>query len=287
MEESNKKHKIKFSDLIVRKDIKEAVNDINLEFMNEIKEDNDPNNENKKIDKEIKLNKISKLLNKKGNIDKIISKQKERLKAYSFPFNLNKTLELEKTCIKDIHRNKMKSNRKVYVELKKLSIFHILLYGYLTNVNKCSLDNNMINYVRLHVEFSSIYLPVVNFGEEKSLLITDKLFSFKNKKTNIIQMVKSKFVETKKYQRVVQTTALNFITKELFYYNMHSEINYLEEDNSEFIDSVSSKNVKSTLSRKNLPNFSYYSNFKKKKCKLYKKKFYFKKNNISFFSISS
>ena len=275
MEQSPRKNKIKFSDLIIRKDIKNIVNDINLEFMNEIKEENDPNNENKKIDKEIKLNKISKLLNKKSNFDKIVSKQKERLRTYLFPFNLSKTLELEKACIKDIHRNKMKSNRKVYIELKKSSIMHTLLYGYLANVNKCSLDNNMINYVRLHVEFSSIYLPVVNFGEEKSLLITDKLFSFKNKKTNIIQMIKSKFVETKKDQRGVQTTALNFITKELFYYNIHSEINYLEEDYSEIIDSVSSKNVKSTVSKKNLPNFSPYTNFKKKGAN------YIKRNSIA------
>ena len=42
-EQSPKKNKIRFSELIIRKDIKDTINDINLEFMNEIKEDNDTN----------------------------------------------------------------------------------------------------------------------------------------------------------------------------------------------------------------------------------------------------
>lgn len=59
-------------------------------------------------------------------------------------------------------------------------------------------------------------------------------------------MVKTKFVEKKKYKKGVQIISLNFITKELLYYNMHSEdINYLDDENSEILESdETSKNKK-------------------------------------------
>ena len=264
-EHSPKKQKIKFNNIILKKENKPLNNDINMTFLNEIKEDNDTNKKHKILDKEIKANKTAKLLSKKSIIDKFVSKNKERLKANNFTFNLNRAIHSEKISTAEIYRTKMKSNRKIYLELKKLSILYNLLYGYIESVDKCSLDNNMINYVRLHVEFSSIYLPVMNLGEEKSILITDKLFSFKNKKnnnnsSNILQMGKSKFVETKKYQKGVQGTALNFITKELLYYNIQAEdINYLNEENSENAESISSHR-KSSISNKRLPNVSTHSN---------------------------
>ena len=277
-ERSPKKQKIKFNNLILKKENKPLNNDINMAFLNEIKEDNDTNKKHKLLDKEIKANKTAKLLLKKSIIDRLITKNKERLKTNNFTFNLNRAIHSEKISISEIYRTKMKSNRKIYLELKKLSILYNLLYGYIESVYKCSLDNNMINYVRLHVEFSSIYLPVMNLGQEKSILITDKLFSFKNKKNNtsnnILQMGKSKFVEAKKYQKGVQSIALNFITKELIYYNILAEdFNYLKEENSENIES-NSTHRKSSVSTKKLPNFSTHYNSKKKVVS------YFRRNSV-------
>ena len=253
---STKKTKIKFNNIIPKKKKIKDIKDPNLIFLNEIKEDNDTNQKNKKINKEIKSNKISKILIQKINLDKIISKQKEKLKTYAFSFNLNKQLELEKESIIDIYQLKMKINLKTYLQLKKYSILFILLNAYFNNVKKCALDIIMLNYIRLNVEFSSIYLPVVKLGHEKSLLITDKLFSFKNYRSNnnLLQMAKSKFVETKKYQKGEQNITLNFITKELFYYNTNQEdINYLDEYISEKIEEEPAKIQKLSLSSKKLP----------------------------------
>ena len=264
-----KKNKIKISNIIPENVIlKDNINNDNFIFLNEIKIDNDTKQENKKLDKKIKSNKISKILIQKSNLDKIISKQKEKLKAYSFSFNLNKQLGLEIESIKVMNKIKIKGYVKTFLELKKYSILFILLYSYIKGINKCALDYNMLNYIRLNVEFSSIYLPIVKLGEEKSILITDKLFSFKNYKpsNNILQMAKTKFVETKKYQKGVQSIALNFITKELLYYNIHAEeINFLEDLNSENNnDTESSKIRKLSCSTKKLPiTHSVFSNKKK------------------------
>ena len=253
-----------------KKEVKPQINDINMTFLNEIKEDNDKNKKHKKLDKEIKQSKISKLLSKKSNIDKLISKKKEKMKAYNSTFNLSKEIQSEKISLHEIYRNKMRMNSKMYLELKKISILYNLLYGYIISFfDKCSLDNNMINYVRLHVEFSSIYLPVVKFGDQKSILITDKLFSFKNnnnnKYNNLLQMVKSKFVEKKKYKKGVQIITLNFIIKELQYYNTHiEELNFLEEENSEKNDSNSSAHRKTSISTKKVPFISSNMSIKKK-----------------------
>ena len=112
----------------------------------------------------------------------------------------------------------------------------------------------LLNYIRLNVEFSTIYLPLVNLGKGKSILITDKLFSFKRNVT-IFQGIKSKFVETEKVlynPRLARTVALNFITKELLYYTIDSKnINYLEEkENNDF--SFRNKKFNSTKRRSSM-----------------------------------
>ena len=204
------------------------------------------------MDKQIKANKVSKLLNHKINIDKIITKQKEKLKNHIFSFN--EKINLKDIIYIQILKNNKNINRKIYLDLKKISILYIVFNSFITYINKCALDNNMVNYIRLHVEFSSIYLPEVKLGEEKSIFITDKLFSFKPKKNNnIIQMTKTKFIESKKYQKSAQTIALNFITKELFYFNISSleNINYLDDNNSENNESDSSKNKKIFPNKRN------------------------------------
>lgn len=247
-----KKIKFKFTNIIQKNDKIKSINEKNLTFIKEIKEDNDNTHINKKMDRQIKANKVSKLLNHKINIDKIIAKQKEKLKNHIFSFN--EKINLKDIIYIQILKNNKNINRKIYLDLKKISILYIVFNSFITYINKCALDNNMVNYIRLHVEFSSIYLPEVKLGEEKSIFITDKLFSFKPKKNNnIIQMIKTKFIESKKYQKSAQTIALNFITKELFYFNISSleNINYLDDNNSENNESDSSKNKKIFPNKRN------------------------------------
>ena len=269
-----KKIKFKFTNIIQKNDKLKNINDKNLAFIKEINEDNDNTNINKKMDKQIKANKVSKLLNHKINIDKIITKQKEKLKNYIFSFN--EKFNLKDIIYNQILKNNKNINRKIYLNLKKISVLYIVFNSYITYINKCALDNNMLNYIRLHVEFSSIYLPEVKLGEEKSIFITDKLFSFKSKQNNnIIHMIKTKFIESKKYQKSALTIALNFIIKELFYYNISSSenINYLDNNNSENNETDSSKNKKILPNKRN-----------KKSAELFKKNSIIKKgasSNIS------
>ncbi len=215
-----KKKKYKVNNIIHNNYKTNTINDINSFFLDDIKKINDNYKKDKKINEKIKNYKITMLSNfQTNNMDKIISRQKERLKTFIFSFD--QRLNLKDIFYDKIYKNNKNINRKIYLELKKISIRFILFNSYLTMIKKCSLDNNLSNYVKSNVEFSSIYLPEVNIGEEKSLFITDKLFSFKNKKpNNVIQMTKTKFIESKKYKKSTRIIALNFITKELIYFNL-------------------------------------------------------------------
>jgi hypothetical protein len=237
------------------------INDKNNIFLEEIKKDNDNIKKDKKIDQAIKKEKISKLSDfQTNNIEKIISKQKERLKTFAFSFN--QRLNLENIFYEKIYKNIKNIDKKMYLELKKISILFILFNSYLTYINKCALDNNMLNYVKFHVEFSSIYLPEVNMGEEKPLFITDKLFSFKKKQNNVIQMTKTKFVESKKkYPKSARMTALNFIVKELFYFNLIFERISKDESNEKEAPQ-NRKSVSYKRSRKGLDFFIKNNNKK-------------------------
>ena len=254
-----KKNKIKYTNIIKNEEKEEKSNNLNNNFLYEIKKDN---NYKKflKIEKNIEINKVSMIIRHKFILDENLKIQKEQFKEHIFNYNQDIT-DLKNNSVDEIYKKKMKIISKTYTEIKKLSILSILVYAYIGYINKCSLDYNMQNYLRIHVEFSTIYLPLVNLGKGKSILITDKLFSFK-KNFTLFQGVKSKFVESRRplnIPNLAQLVSLNYITKELVNYNMEAlNINYLE-DFSEYLESDSSK------AKRNKKKLSLYSSYSFKK----------------------
>ena len=141
--------------------------------------------------KNIKENKITMLLKQKANIDKLVLKKKEKLKEFDFDKYSNLIEEYE---VNDIYQKKIKKFRKTYLEIKKKSILLFLFFSYIYYFKKCGLDMNLLNYMTINVEFSSIYLPIVKFkGQKEQMIITKKLFSYKKKEALFLDE-KSKFI---------------------------------------------------------------------------------------------
>jgi len=224
-----RKNKIKFSNVIQKTEKIKYINSINCDFLDDIQDDK--YKKILKIDKSIELNKVSMLIIYKNNLDQTITKQKEKFENEYFDYEEDLNY-LKKYAFEANYKNKINDMGKSYLEFINKAIMKILINEYLYYLKKCSLDMILLNYIRLNVEFSTIYLPLVNLGKGKSILITDKLFSFKRNVT-IFQGIKSKFVESEKVlfnPRLARTVALNYITKELLYYNIDSKnINFLEE----------------------------------------------------------
>ena len=256
-----KKNKIKFSNVNQNIENNKYINKINSDFLDDIKDDK--YKKFLKINKGIELNKVSMLIIYKNNLDLIISKQKEQFKNNYFDYEED-LIYLKKYAYEINYKNRIKAMGQSFIEFIKKTIMKILINEYTDYLKKCSLDMILLNYIRLNVEFSTIYLPLVNLGKGKSILITDKLFSFKRNVT-IFQGIKSKFVETEKVlynPRLARTVALNFITKELLYYTIDSKnINYLEEkENNDF--SFRNKKFNSTKRRSSI--FSSPSSLRKR-----------------------
>ena len=135
----------------------------------------------------------------------------------------------------------MALHKKTYLDLKKESILFIILFGFINFIKKCYLDNNLVNFMISHVEFSSIYLPKVEVKGQ--LLLTKKLFSLKSQKT-LFNEEKSKFIEKKKSKKIFQHMTLNFITKELYKDNIDITINDLKNDNHEIPNIKNNKRYK-------------------------------------------
>ena len=258
-EKQDDKHDIKIIDIIPNNKIN--INNENNTFLNEVTNHNDETKKDEKLIKCLESFKMSIMLKEKYNLNKFILKNNEKLKNIDHSFyNFTKDLqEYEKSCMNEIYNKKIVKYKKTYLELKKKSILLILLFSYINYINKCCLDNNLINYVIIHVEFSSIYLPKATKGQ---ILITKKLFSLKKKET-LFYEEKSKFIEKNKNKKIFQHMTLNFITKELFSDNIDSiKINDLLDNN----DTQSKKEKKEIL-------FQYYSS------KMSKKKISFFRNN--------
>ena len=256
-----KKNKIKFSNVNQNIENNKYINKINSDFLDDIKDDK--YKKFLKINKGIELNKVSMLIIYKNNLDLIITKQKEQFKNNYFDYEED-LIYLKKYAYEINYKNRIKAMGQSFIEFIKKTIMKILINEYTDYLKKCSLDMILLNYIRLNVEFSTIYLPLVNLGKGKSILITDKLFSFKRNVT-IFQGIKSKFVETEKVlynPRLARTVALNFITKELLYYTIDSKnINYLEEkENNDF--SFRNKKFNSTKRRSSI--FSSPSSLRKR-----------------------
>jgi hypothetical protein len=121
----------------------------------------------------------------------------------------------------------------------------------------------------IHVEFSSIYLPIVKFkGQKEQMIITKKLFSYKRTKT-LFPDEKSKYIESKKNLKKHQfMITLNFITKELFNNN-------IEANNHKFNDDIQLKSDKKDQSSKKVLNKLLYNK---------KKSSYFRNSSLLNFS---
>ena len=252
-EKQDEKHDIKIIDIIPNNKIN--INNENNTFLNEVASHNDETKRNENTKKCLESFKMSIMLKENYNLNKFILKNNERLKIIDNSFyNFTKDLqEYQKSFMNEIYNKKMAKYKKTYLELKKNSILLILLLSYINYINKCCLDNNLINYVIIHVEFSAIYLPKVTKGQ---ILITKKLFSLKKKKT-VFYEEKSKFIEKNKNKnkKLSQHMTLNFITKELYNDNIDSiKINDLLDNN----DTPSKKEKKEIL-------LQYYSSKMSKK----------------------
>ena len=237
----SQRKKIKFMKLIPSYEHNYNNNKIKNEnkiFIKEVITHNDSKEKFKTLKKNIKENKIAMILKQKSNIDKMILKKKEKLKE----FDLDKYSNLiEEKEVNEIYELKRRKFRKTYLEIKKKSILLILFFSYIYYFNKCGLDMNLLNYIVIHVEFSSIYLPIVKFkGQKEQMIITKKLFSYKKKET-IFHDEKSKFIEIKKNKKKFQFFTINFITKEIF--NTNKDL-------------------------RNINNYSYNENIKLKKLKI-------------------
>ena len=222
-------------------------------FIKEIKFDNDYNEKYEYMDKKINSYKTSSLLNQKLKLEKIIFIKKEKLKKYNY-FNNHESFEINE--IKDNYINKMKKYRNIYSEVYENSILMIIFYNYLFIFNKCGLDMNLLNYMVLHVEFSSIYLPIVKFkgidkngrrGAIRKMIITNKLFSYKNKET-LLNDEKTKFIEIKKNKKKLQFITINFITRDII--NVNEDLKHINNYFLNDMDYFSTFSIKSSPKKK-------------------------------------
>ena len=207
------KKKIKYLNIIP---IKESnINNEHKKFLDKIKDINDYERKLSFQNMNIKKNKRL-LLNKQKNIiDDIKIDSKNDLQINSSSYELNNIQELEnyKNC-NYIKRNDKNNNLKsIYDELKYLSIMFILFYGYISHINKCTLDENTINYLLLNNSLSTLYVPLVNITKKRSpLFMKGKLLIIKN--INYFEDKKSKFIELQRSKQIFESTYSHFIYKE-------------------------------------------------------------------------
>ena len=177
-------------------------------------------NENKYLllNKKAKKYKKSILTNQINNIKKLISNKN----TINFTYESNNQQEFGNKYL-EIYEGTNKKYEKIYSEVKQTSILNILLYLYFQFLNKCVLNENIINYLLLNNSFSSIYVPLVDFSKKRCpLFLSDKLFIIK-KNITIFEDKKSKFIESKKSKQIFHNISLNFINKELFYFHLNSK----------------------------------------------------------------
>ena len=212
------KEKIKFFNLISNNDI--IKNEKDKKFINKVINYNDSKEKEKQIKKNIKGYKKNILVKQKYNLDKFILKNSGNLKSFNFK---EEEQYIKENKFKGIYKNKIKKYINIYNKINTKSILYILFFSYIYYFNKCGLDMNLLNYLTTHVEFSSIYLPIVKFrGQKEQMIITRKLFSYKETKT-IFHEEKSKFIEHIKNKKKFQFLTINYITKELINENISSE----------------------------------------------------------------
>ena len=229
---SQLKNKMKFFDLVINKR-KNNIDKESYNFLNDLIEENNSSIKVKPA-KFLKESKNQIILSRKKYVDRIISHQNEKLNFNTYNY-FSKYADLL-----TIKKNIMSSNTKIfncrfkYFSFKKNSILHILLFSYISIINKCTLDINLKNYIYSNLDFSSLNLPEVD--QDNTLTQSLILGGIKRKKKEnkeIFSTVKTKFIESKKYKfnKMVQNASLYFIIKELDFYNVLKAVNYLENEN--------------------------------------------------------
>ena len=146
---------------------------------------------------------------------------------------------LKKPIMLDIYKIKILKYTKSFIKIKKDYILNNLLFYYVSFIYKCCLDINLNTYLYSILEFSSLDLPKVkkNNYRRKSIILLEvpKIFIY-NKNNNkekkeVFLSKKTKFIEMKnKYDKKAQMFAHKFIIKELEFYNVVQNINYLEKE---------------------------------------------------------
>ena len=193
-------------------------------FLNKIIKRNQCQNKYLLLNRKVKKYKKSILFNQINNINKIIP-NKNIISNSSYEFNIEQIVHQYLEVYEEDNYKNSKNYENIYSELKQTSLLNILLYSYRPFIFKCSLDQNIINYLLLNNFLSSIFVPLVDCTKRRSaLFISNKLFIIQ-KNITVFEDKKSKFIESKKSKKIFQNISLNFINKELFYLHLNNDSN--------------------------------------------------------------
>ena len=253
---SEKRKRIKYSSIIIKKEKKTRKN-----FINNIEE-------KIKSTKIVKERKISIIISEKNRINKIISNhtEKKNFNNHNFFSKYVDKISLKKILMHSF--DKLIKYKTTCITLQKLIINSLHINNYITFIKKSFLDINLRHYISINLDFSSISLPQIgeNNSLKQSLLlsgITPKI----NQKKEIFLSTKTKFIESNKYQsKNFQIISLHFITKELDFYNILKSENFLEQENSN--KNLTKKIIHSISDKRSLYKSKKTLHFIKNKMKL-------------------
>ena len=174
--------KIKYSSIVI-KNYKKKYDDEKNNFLDKIIEENDLDDilKPKKILKDSKIQIISYT---KNRVNKLVSNKNEIIK-YNYFSSYTDMLSMRKNIMSS--KTKIMIYKSAYFENKKNSILNILLYSYISIINRCSLDINLKTYIFSDLDFSSLNLPEIE-GQEDSIqksIVLNGISKRSNKKKEI------------------------------------------------------------------------------------------------------
>ena len=239
---AEEKDKIKFSNLSVINHVKN-INEKKNQFLTKITEHNGIS-EKLKDNKYVKDYKNRIILAKKKFIDKIISNQNEKLNFNSFNFF---SRHLDKITIKKsilLNKEKLINYKSTIITLRRNDFLEKYKYSIISLMNKCGLDFNLKTYIVSNLDFSSLNLAKIEPDDTiKQSFLLNTLGYKRHKKDAIFVIHKGKFIESRryKYNNATQTFSLNLIQKELEFYNILKNVNFLAQENNIYKDDKSVK----------------------------------------------
>ena len=176
--------KIKYSSIVI-KNYKKKYDDEKNNFLDKIIEENDLDDilKPKKILKDSKIQIISYT---KNRVNKLVSNKNEIIK-YNYFSSYTDMLSMRKNIMSS--KTRIIIYKSAYFENKKNSILNILLYSYISIINRCSLDINLKTYIFSDLDFSSLNLPEIE-GQEDSIqksIVLNGISKRSNKKKKYFQ----------------------------------------------------------------------------------------------------